>query len=154
MVRVQSLDRVYFFKVLVLAKSPGKPTAVFASPVRLCEPQLHIGEPGSNATLQFSVNYAFPFISICRSTAKRQLGLAAAQRRGPRVAPPLQENSLASEAARYRLRELWFPTHFQLQIGREAAIRACCRVAASAAQRLRPPSAPPLQATLLAIVAA
>ena len=33
--------------------------------------QLDIGEPGSNAALQFSVNYGFPFISICRSAAKR-----------------------------------------------------------------------------------
>ena len=127
---------------------------------------------------------------------------------------PCRQHPLASEAARYRLRELWFPMYFHLQIGREAGLlprsgfsraaaaalfrpslagdpprqvrqlgntlspakrrgvvcvnygfpfislcrsaakRACCRVATSAAQRLRPPSAPPLQATLLAIVAA
>ena len=40
--------------------------------------QLGIGEPGSNAALQLCVNYGFPFIFICRSAAKRQLGLAAA----------------------------------------------------------------------------
>ena len=60
----------------------------------------------------------------CRDAA------SAAQRRGPRLAPPLEATSLASEAARYRLHELWFLIYFRLEIGREAAIRARCRVAA------------------------
>ena len=36
------------------------------------------------------------------------------------------------------MHELWFPIYFRLEIGREAAIWTCCRLAACAAQRRRP----------------